>query len=112
MSVRHEVRLWAAQRATAMVLAVCVTVHLVTIIMAVRGGLTTAEILGRTRGSVVFAVFYGVFVLAAAIHAGSGLRNVASEWLGWRGFGAELAVTAFAFLLTVLGLRGVWVVYA
>jgi fumarate reductase subunit C len=112
MSVRREVRLWVAQRATAMVLAVCVTVHLVTIIMAVRGGLTTAEILGRTRGSAAFAIFYGVFVLAAAIHAGIGIRNVASEWLGWRGLRAELAVTAFAFLLMVLGLRGVWAVYA
>jgi len=112
MSVRHEVRLWVAQRVTAMVLAVCVTVHLVTIIMAVRGGLTAAEILGRTRGSVAFAVFYGVFLLAAAIHVGVGLRNVASEWLGWRGLGAELAVTAFAVLLMVLGLRGVWAVYA
>jgi fumarate reductase subunit C len=112
MSATREVRLWVAQRVTAMVLAVCVCVHLVTIIMAVRGGLTAAEILGRTRGSVAFAVFYGVFVLAAAIHAAIGLRNVASEWLGWRGDSAEVAVTVFAFLLTVLGLRGVWAVYA
>ena len=36
---RLEARLWLAQRITALVLAVCVVVHLVTIIYAVREGL-------------------------------------------------------------------------
>jgi fumarate reductase subunit C len=112
MSARREVRFWVAQRLTATVLAVCVTVHIVTIILAVRGGLTAAEILDRTRGSVVLAAFYGTFVVAAAIHGAIGLRNVASEWLGWRGGAADLALAAFALLLTGLGFRAVWAVYA
>ena len=49
MSARAETRLWLAQRASAAVLALCVAVHLVTMIAAVRGGLTAAEMLGRTR---------------------------------------------------------------
>ena len=51
MSLRSQTLLWAAQRASAALLALCVAVHLVTIVYAVRGGLTAAEILGRTRGS-------------------------------------------------------------
>ena len=77
--------LWIAQRATAALLALCVVVHLATMIVAVRGGLTATEILGRTRGSVGWATFYGLFVLAVAIHAPIGLRTVAGEWLQWRG---------------------------
>ena len=40
MSARVETWLWLAQRASAAVLALCVAVHLVTMIAAVRGGLT------------------------------------------------------------------------
>ena len=112
MSVRHEVRLWVAQRATAAVLAFCVVVHLATIIYAVRGGLTAAEILERTRGNAGLALFYAVFVLAAAIHASIGLRNVAAEWLGWRGRSARFAVMFLSLLLAMLGLRAVWAVCA
>ena len=112
MSVVREVRLWAMQRATAAVLAVCVAVHLATIIYAVRGGLTAAEILARTHGNVPWAVFYAVFVLAASLHAAIGLRSILAEWMGWRGDAAEVAVTAFALLLTITGLRAVWAVYA
>lgn len=110
--MHREVRLWAAQRATAAVLALCVLVHLATIIYAVRGGLSAAEILERTRGNVAWAVFYAVFVFAAAIHASIGLRTILAEWLGWRGAGAEVAITVFAFILTVLGMRAVWAVFA
>jgi len=80
--------LWIAQRATAALLALCVAVHLATMIVAVRGGLTAADILARTRGSVGWAAFYGLFVLAVAIHAPIGLRTVARRprWTGsWPG---------------------------
>jgi fumarate reductase subunit C len=46
-----ETRLWLAQRASAVVLALCVAVHLVTMSAGVGGGLTAAEMLGRTRCS-------------------------------------------------------------
>ena len=107
MSARREAMLWIGQRATAVVLAVCVLVHLVTIIYAVRGGLSAGEILARTRGSIAWGTFYSVFVIAAAIHGAIGLRTVAAEWLGFRGDAAELAMTVVGLALTLLGLRGV-----
>src|SRR6185503_8797756 len=45
LRVRTQVLLWAAQRISALVLAVCVVVHLVTTIYAIRNGLSAAEIL-------------------------------------------------------------------
>ena len=107
MSTTREVKFWVMQRATAAILALCVIVHLATIIYAVRGGLTAGEILGRTRGSLAWGGFYAVFVLAAAVHGAIGLRNIAAEWLGWRGDTAEVAVTAIGVALTILGLRAV-----
>ena len=53
MTFRGEARLWVAQRASAAILALCVAVHLVTIIYAVRHGLTAGEILERTRGAFI-----------------------------------------------------------
>ncbi|MDQ6917648.1 MAG: succinate dehydrogenase [Pseudomonadota bacterium] len=99
--------LWIAQRATAALLAFCVAAHLITVIVAVRGGLSAAEILGRTRGNAVWAVFYGVFVLAVAIHAPIGLRTVAGEWLQWRGRAADLSCVVVGLLLLALGWRSV-----
>jgi fumarate reductase subunit C len=112
VSRRREVLLWTAQRATAVVLAVCVVVHLVTIIYAVRGGLTAAEILARTRGSIAWGTFYSVFVIAAAIHGAIGLRTVAAEWLGVRGDAAEVGTSLVGLLLTLAGLRAVAAVVA
>jgi len=103
--------LWIAQRASAAVLALCVTVHLVTIIYAVRGGLTAADIFARTRGSAGWLAFYTVFVLAVAVHAPIGLRPVLTEWLGWRGRTREWFVTACGVLLAWMGMRAVLVVF-
>ncbi len=107
MSARSETRLWIAQRATAAMLALCVAVHLATMIVAVRGGLSATEILARTRGNVGLAVFYGVFVIAVAIHAPIGLRTVAGEWLQWRGRSADVACVVVGVLLLALGWRAV-----
>ena len=107
MSARREAVLWIGQRVSAVVLAACVLVHLVTIIYAVRGGLSAGEILARTRGSIAWGAFYSVFVIAAAIHGAIGLRTVAAEWLGLRGDAAEVAMTVVGLVLVLLGLRGV-----
>jgi fumarate reductase subunit C len=112
VSYRSDTALWIAQRASAAVLAVCVVVHLVTIVYAVRGGLTAAEILARTRGSVGWLVFYSIFVLAVAIHAPIGLRPVMTEWLGWRGRSRDVAVTIFAVVIAWMGMRSVLTVFA
>jgi len=103
--------LFLAQRATAFVLAIAVAVHLGTILYAVRGGLTAADMLARTHGNVGFALFYGVFVVAVAIHAPIGLRNVMREWTPWRGRNLDIALALFAALLLVLGGRAVIAVF-
>jgi fumarate reductase subunit C len=112
VSRRSETLLWVAQRASAAVLAVCVLVHLATIIYAVQGGLTGAEILARTRGNVAWLVFYTVFVLAVAVHAPIGLKAVLVEWLGWRGRARDFALIAFAVLLAGMGIQAVFGVFA
>jgi fumarate reductase subunit C len=112
LSFRSETILWIAQRASAAVLAVCVAVHLVTIVYAVQGGLSAAEILGRTRGNVAWLAFYSLFVLAVTIHAPIGLRPVLGEWLGWRGRSRELFLLLFAGFLAWAGMRAVIGVFA
>lgn len=102
-----QVRLWYAQRVSARVLAACVCVHLATLLYAVHGGLSGAEILARTRGSLLLAVFYGVFVLAAAVHAPIGVARVFEEWFGWRGRALWWTMSAFGLLLAVLGAAAV-----
>ena len=112
MNGTAQARLWLAQRVTAMFLAIFVAVHLVTIIYAVRAGLGGAELLARTRGSVGVAIFYGGFVLAAAIHGAIGLRTVGLEWLRLRAPAAELIAFAIGLVLLALGMRAVFAVVA
>jgi fumarate reductase subunit C len=104
---RFEALLWLAQRASAAVLGVCVLVHLLTVVLAVQGGLSAVEILGRTRGSAAWALFYAVFVLAVAVHAPLGIRTIVRELTGWRGPTLDGATALFAFLLAVFGVRAV-----
>jgi len=98
---------WYWQRISAMAMALFVTVHLIVMIVAIRGGLTAAEILGRTRGSLAWGGFYGLFVILVAVHGSIGLRNVLAEStpLSERALsGVCLAVGA---VLLVMGLRAV-----
>ncbi len=107
MSARGETLLWLAQRASAAVLALCVTVHLATMVYAIQGGLSAAEILGRTRGHWGWLAFYATFVAAVAVHAPIGLRPVLGEWLGWRGASRDVVLAALALVLGGLGMRAV-----
>jgi fumarate reductase subunit C len=109
---RAGLRLWVVQRVTAMVLAAAVAVHLVTIILAVRGGLTAAEILARTRGNAAWFGFYAAFALAAGLHGAIGLRVIAAEWLGWRGRRFDLAWLALGLLTAAFGIRAAWGLFA
>ncbi|MEM9147101.1 MAG: succinate dehydrogenase [Pseudomonadota bacterium] len=105
-----EARLFALQRLTALILVPLVLVHLALILYAIRGGLTAAEILGRTQGSLAWASFYGLFVLAAATHGAVGLRNILVEWARLaRPLANRVALTA-ALVLLLLGVRAVWAV--
>jgi fumarate reductase subunit C len=107
MTDRLGTLLWLAQRASAAVLALCVAVHLATMIFAVQGGLSAAEILGRTRGNTAWFGFYGLFVLAAAVHVPIGLRAILREMTAWRGRSLDLAVLVFGLALAGLGWRAI-----
>lgn len=111
MRVETQTALWIAQRASAAVLALCVVVHLATIVYAVRGGLSAGEILARTRGNGAWLAFYGVFVLAVAVHAPIGLRAVLGEWLGWRGASRDVFLALVAAVLLYTGWRAVLAVF-
>ena len=112
MSAKAQSGLWVAQRASAALLALCVTVHLVTMIYAIRGGLSASEILSRTQGSAGWFAFYSIFVLAVSVHAPIGLRSVLLEWLGWRGASCDLFLAGLAVVLAGLGMRAVIGVFA
>jgi fumarate reductase subunit C len=105
-----QAKLWYWQRISAMVLALCVIVHLVGIMFAVRGGLSGAEVLERTQGNWLFGAFYALFVLACTVHVPIGLMRIAEEWLNWRGRSVVIACWLFAGLLGIAGLRAVYAV--
>ena len=100
-------RLYMLQRLTALVMAPLVIGHLAVMIYAIQGGLSGAEILGRTQGSAAWFVFYGSFVIAVSIHAAIGLRVVVHETFGLRGTRLELLTWAIATGLFLLGARAV-----
>jgi len=112
LTPRGETLLWLAQRASAAVLALCVIVHLATIIYAVQGGLTAVEILGRTRGNAAWFAFYALFALAVSVHAPIGLRAIFIEWLRWRGRSRDVLLVVLALALAWIGLRAAFAVFA
>jgi fumarate reductase subunit C len=103
-------RLYMLQRITALLMAPLVLGHLAVMIYAIQGGLSTAEILGRTQGSVAWFLFYGTFVAAVAIHGAIGLRVIAQEWGGLKGPVLTLFMWAVGLGLFTLGARAVWAV--
>ena len=98
-----QAKLWYAQRISAMILGLCVAIHLFIMFYAIRGGLTAGEILGRTQGNWFFALFYEVFVLACFIHAPIGLANILRENFP-RSSGVRVLPWILAILILVLGM--------
>jgi fumarate reductase subunit C len=106
--------LYVAQRASALVLVPLILMHLVVIFYATAKGISAASILARTRGSIEWGLFYGLFVIAAAVHGAIGVHNVFAEW------GPEhlkrdprlraLVLYGVGIGLAVLGLRAVYAV--
>ncbi|MEM8798012.1 MAG: succinate dehydrogenase [Pseudomonadota bacterium] len=101
------VRLYMAQRLTALIMAPLVIGHIAVMIYAVQNGLSAEEILGRTKGSLAWGLFYGTFVVAVAIHAAIGFRVIAYEVFKL----PEKALTPFTVLVFVtlflMGMRAV-----
>jgi fumarate reductase subunit C len=105
-----QAKLWYAQRISAMILGLCVSIHLVIIFYAIRGGLTAEEILGRTQGNIAFAIFYEIFVLACFVHAPIGLANILEETFS-KGFVSKTLSSILAILILILGTTAVVGVY-
>jgi fumarate reductase subunit C len=101
---------WYWQRVTAMIMALFVLVHLAVIVYAINGGLSAAEVLSRTRGNILWAVYYALFVGLVSVHASIGLRNILVEWAGAKEGAASVLSKLLALLLLVMGLRAVWAV--
>jgi succinate dehydrogenase subunit C len=107
-----SLRLYLLQRLTAALMVPLIVGHLATIIYATHSGLSAAEILGRTRGSFVWGLFYGLFVVLAAVHASIGVRSVAADWTPVRGRALTMLMWGFGAVLLLLGLRAVFAVVA
>ena len=105
--VRTAAWRFVLQRASAAVLAVCVVVHLASIVYAVRSGLSAEAIVSRMHANPAWPAFYATFVVAVAIHAPLGLRAIADEWLGLRGFVFDAVLALFALVLLGGGLYAV-----
>src|SRR6056297_4002997 len=111
-SAMLDLKLYMAQRLTALLMAPLVIGHIAVMIYAIQGGLSAAEILGRTQGSVFWFAFYGLFVIAVSIHAAIGLRTILGEWAGLRGGARDGAAALIGLGLFALGVQAVWAVTA
>lgn len=103
-------RLYLAQRLSALIMVPLVLGHIAVMVYAVQGGLDAAEILSRTRGNPLWAVFYGLFVIAVSVHAAIGLRAVVHESFKLKGTALDGLTIAIGLALFVLGTRAVFAV--
>ena len=55
-------------------------------------------------------LFYGLFVLAVAIHAALGIRVIAEEWFKLKGLALQIISLAIGFGLLAFGGRAVFAV--
>lgn len=102
-----NVRLYVWQRLTAGIMAPLVLGHIAVIFYATRHGFSAADILARTRGSILWAAYYGIFVAAVSIHAAIGVGNVLVEWSPLTERRAGQFAIVFGLLLAALGARAV-----
>ena len=105
-----NLRLYILQRLTAALMVPLIAGHLIVIFYATSNGLSAAEILGRTRGSAGWAMFYGLFVVLASTHGAIGVRSVLREWTTFRSGMLDALMWAFGLLLVLLGGRAVFAV--
>ena len=103
-------RLYMLQRITALVMAPLVVLHLAVMIYAIHGGVSAGEILGRTQGSILWFMAYGLFTLAVAVHGAIGLRAIAAEWGGLTARALDALMWGAGGVLLGLGMRAVWAV--
>ena len=102
---RRDFWLFVLQRLSAMILAPLVFLHLATMVYAIQDGLTASEILSRTKGNLFWGIMYGLFIIAATIHASIGLRTIIGEMTPFRGTSRDIFTFIFASLVLALGFR-------
>ena len=100
-------QLYVWQRLTAAAMVPLIAIHIATIFIATSTGLSAADILARTQGSVAWAIFYSVFVGTAAIHGAIGLRSVLSDWTHMSRRNGQTIMWIFGLMLLGLGLRAI-----
>jgi fumarate reductase subunit C len=109
-----NVRLYVIQRLTAVLMVPLIAGHLFVIFAATSAGLTAADILGRTRGSIGWAIYYALFVLLASAHGAIGMRAVmrdwGPDWLARSPHRLDYLMWGIGLLLLGLGLRAVYAV--
>ena len=106
-----DIRLYMLQRITALIMAPLTLGHIAVMIYAIQGGLSAAEILGRTQGSFWWMLFYGSFVIAVAIHAPIGLRTIMREVTSLSLPIINAVVIFMALFLCVAGSRAIFGLY-
>ena len=102
-----NVRLYLWQRTTAAIMVPLVLLHIAVIFYVSRRGLTAADILSRTHGSLLWASYYGLFVAAASVHAAIGVRNVLTEWSPLDARGAGWCAVILGIVLALLGFHAI-----
>lgn len=102
-----NLRLYVLQRLTAALMLPLIVGHLAIIFYATGNGLTAADILARTAGSLGWAIFYASFVVLVAIHAAIGFSTIAVEWFGASPVAGTTIRWIAGAVILVLGLRGV-----
>lgn len=95
------------QRLSTLFLIPFVLTHLGVILYTAWTGLSAAAILGRTKGSWGWILFYSAFVVCVSLHAPLGVRAVLIEWGRVEHRRAGLLSLGLALLLLILGLRAV-----
>ena len=110
MGQRLDIWLWLLQRGTAVLLALFVLIHFVTIVLTIGHGVSAGAIVARVAGNSLFLLFYGLFAIAAALHGCIGLRNILHE-VTRAGRTADLVSLAACALLLWLGLRAAFGLY-
>ena len=100
----YQPKIWLLQRLSAFVLAICSITHLITIIIAVKGGLTSAEIIERVGANTEWFIFYSTFIIAASIHAPIGIRTILKETTNASEIMVKILVFSFGLLISGLGM--------
>lgn len=99
------------QRISGGLLAGCLLIHIATILYAVQGGLSVAEIQNRIQGSEFWFVLYSIFIFAAIVHAAIGLKNVFSEWIKLPPVLISVLVLVYFVVSSFLGISAILAIW-